>query len=79
MLCRQYAKRPIISVRVKGGGEIFHCRRCGGALLAGAISHDGPVTELYPGAGEELESSIPQRARDYFEQVEIASMRLPGQ
>lgn len=49
--------------------KAFACRRCGGAILAGARSQEGEVTELYPNADNELEHFIPLRAREYLEQA----------
>jgi hypothetical protein len=55
----------------------FFCRRCGGAFLVGTDSPGGLITELYPSGPEELDPSIPGRAKHYLEETQ-RSLHTPS-
>ncbi len=55
--------------------KVYSCARCGGVVTASAVSDNSPVLEMFPSAIE-VDSAIPQRAREYLKQS-IDSMSAP--
>ncbi|GAG99574.1 unnamed protein product, partial [marine sediment metagenome] len=55
---------------------VYECATCGGAVLAGAKSDGGPVTEMHPPA-REASGSIPERARHFLQQA-IDTLHAPS-
>src|ERR1041385_3587086 len=50
--------------------KTFLCNNCGGLVLAASRGDNVPVSELYPSGLDQLPESVPQRAREYFEQAQ---------
>jgi hypothetical protein len=50
--------------------KTFSCRHCGGVLLVATKGSAGLTTEVYPSGAEELDPSIPERAKDFLQQAQ---------
>jgi len=56
--------------------RVYRCQRCGGPVMAGSESDNGPVREMYP-SGTEVNESIPERARNFLTQA-LNSLSAPA-
>lgn len=57
--------------------RVYKCSRCGGAVTAGSrAGWDMVVSEIYP-TGRDVDSSLPDRAREYLEQA-LNSLHSPS-
>jgi len=56
--------------------RFYCCSRCGGVVTAAALKWDDATIEIYP-APLDVDTSIPERAREYLEQA-INSLNSPA-
>jgi Domain of unknown function (DUF4145) len=56
--------------------RVYRCMRCGGLTTAAAYDYDLPVLEMFP-SSQEVDETIPARARAYLDQA-INSLSSPA-
>jgi hypothetical protein len=50
--------------------KTYFCHRCGGVILVGTDNVNSQVDEMYPESAQELDDSVPPKAREYFKQAQ---------
>jgi len=56
--------------------SVYHCKTCGGLILAWAWQPSGKIMDSYPSV-KGVDSAVPPRARDYLQQA-IDSLNAPA-